>query len=196
MLEEGALPQEVDAAVEGLGFAMGPFAVSDISGLDIAWAMRKRKAVTRDPRERYVRIADRLCEMGRLGRKTGSGWYDYAEAGSGRGKVDPAVTEIVREEAAARGAARSFTEKDIQRRVLGAILNEAASVLEDGVARSAADIDLVLVNGYGFSKFRGGPLFIASRMRQPEVDAMIDDVEAASGFGFRRADVRKMLESL
>lgn len=186
MLEEGALPQDIDAAVEGLGFAMGPFAVSDISGLDIAWAMRKRKAATRDPRERYVRIADRLCEMGRLGRKTGSGWYDYAEAGAGRGKVSPVVTDIVHEEAAAHDDPRSFSEKDIQRRVLGAIVNEAALVLQDGIARSAADIDLVLVNGYGFSKFRGGPLFLASRMQRQEVEALIDEVEQAVGFGFRR----------
>lgn len=196
MLEEGALPQEVDAAVEGLGFAMGPFAVSDISGLDIAWAMRKRKAATRDPRERYVRIADRLCEMGRLGRKTGSGWYDYAEAGSGRGKVDPVVTDIVREAAASYGSPRSFSEKDIQRRVLGAIVNEAALALEDGVARSGSDIDLVLVNGYGFSKFRGGPLFLASRMPASEIEAILDEVESVSGFGFRRGNVSAMLRDL
>ncbi|MGV6874068.1 3-hydroxyacyl-CoA dehydrogenase NAD-binding domain-containing protein [Pseudochelatococcus sp. B33] len=196
MLEEGALPQEVDAAMEAFGFAMGPFAVSDLSSLDIAWAMRKRRAPTRDPRERYVSIADRLCEMGRLGRKTGLGWYDYADTGSGRGKADPAVTAIVKEAAAAHGLSRSFSEKDIQRRALGAIVNEAALVLEDGIARSAADIDLVLVNGYGFSKFRGGPLFLASRLPKSEVDTMLEEVAAASGFGFRPGNVHKMLEDV
>lgn len=195
MLEEGALPQDIDTAIEGLGFAMGPFAVSDVSGLDIAWAMRKRKAVSRDPRERYVTIADRLCEMGRLGRKTGAGWYDYSDAGTGRGKADPLVTEIVQAEATKHGASRNFSEKDIQRRVLGAIINEAALALEDGVARSVADIDLVLVNGYGFSKFRGGPLFLASRMPEAEVDRMIDEVQEATGFGFRRGDVRRVLSA-
>lgn len=196
MLEEGAFPSEIDAAVETLGFAMGPFAVSDISGLDIAWLMRKRKAATRDPRERYVRIADRLCELGRLGRKTGLGWYDYAGVTSGRGKVDPAVTAIIREEAAKRGPTRSFTEKDIQRRVLGAIVNESALLLNDGTARSAAEIDLVLVNGYGFSKFNGGPLFLASHLKDADIEAMIEEAEQAVGFGFRRGNTRALLESL
>jgi len=196
MLEEGALPHEIDAAVEGLGFAMGPFVVSDLSGLDIAWLTRKRKAATRDPRERYVRIADRLCEMGRLGRKTGAGWYDYANTGSGRGKVDPTVTEIVREEAALKGEARTLTAEEIQRRALGAILNEAALIVEEGIARSAAEVDLVLVNGYGFSKFRGGPLFVASRMSEAETSAMVDMAGQATGFGFRRGNVAELLRAL
>jgi 3-hydroxyacyl-CoA dehydrogenase len=196
MLEEGALPHEVDGALEALGFAMGTFAVSDVSGLDIAWLTRKRKAPTRDPRERYVHIADRLCEMGRLGRKTGAGWYDYADAGSGRGKVDPVVVEIVREEAARRGPPRNFSEGEIQRRALGAILNEAALILAEGIARSAAEIDLVLVNGYGFSKYRGGPLFLASRMSDAEVEAMIREVEQATGPTFVHGDVKAMLDSI
>ena len=190
MLQEGALPQEIDAAVEAMGFAMGVFAVSDLSGLDIAWMMRKRKSATRDPRERYVPIADRLCEMGRLGRKTGAGWYDYQGVNSGRGKIDPLVTQMVRDEAARYGPARSFSEKDIQRRVLGTIVNEAALILSEGMARSAAEIDLVLVNGYGFSKYHGGPLFLASRLDSTDVEAMIDEVEQAVSFGFRRGDVQ------
>lgn len=196
MLEEGALPHEIDAAVEALGFAMGPFAVSDLSGLDIAWLTRKRKAANRDPRERYVRIADRLCELGRLGRKTGAGWYDYSDASAGRGKVDPAVTAIVREEAANHGASRVLSVEEIQMRALGAILNEAALIVEEGVARSAAEIDLVLVNGYGFSKFKGGPIFAASLMPEADTLAMIDMIELATGFGFRRGDVSELLRAL
>lgn len=196
MLEEGAQPHEIDAAVEGLGFTMGPFAVSDLSGLDIAWLNRKRKAATRDPRERYVRIADRLCELGRLGRKTGAGWYDYSDTSAGRGKVDPVVTAIVSEEAAGHGASRVVSPEEIQTRALGAILNEAALIVEEGVARSAAEIDLVLVNGYGFSKFKGGPLFTASLMSDADVSAMIDMVEQATGFGFRRGNVCGLLQAL
>lgn len=196
MLEEGAQPHEIDAAVEGLGFVMGPFAVSDLSGLDIAWLTRKRKAGTRDPRERYVRIADRLCELGRLGRKTGAGWYDYSDTSAGRGKVDPVVTAIVCEDAAGHGASRVVSTEEIQMRALGAILNEAALIVEEGVARSAAEIDLVLVNGYGFSKFKGGPLFMASLMSDADVSAMIDMVEQATGFGFRRGSVFGLLQAL
>lgn len=196
MLQEGALPHEIDQAIERLGFAMGPFAVSDLSGLDIAWLTRKRKAVGRDPRERYVAIADRLCEMGRLGRKTGAGWYDYAETTSGRGKADPIVNAIVREEAEKHGPSRTFTDREIQQRALGAIVNEAALIVEEGIARSAADVDLVMVNGYGFSKFRGGPLFVASRMDDAEVTSMIDAVEQAVGFGFKRGDSIGLLDAI
>ncbi|MDF2813766.1 MAG: 3-hydroxyacyl-CoA dehydrogenase, partial [Microvirga sp.] len=174
---------------------MGPFAVSDLSGLDIAWLTRKRRAVDRDPRERYVAIADRLCEMGRLGRKTGAGWYDYSQTASGRGKADPIVNAIVKEEAEKHGPSRTFTDSEIQQRALGAIVNEAALIVEEGIARSAADVDLVMVNGYGFSKFRGGPLFVASRMDDAEVTSMIDAVEQAAGFGFKRGDSIGLLDT-
>jgi 3-hydroxyacyl-CoA dehydrogenase len=196
MLQEGALPHEIDRAIERLGFAMGPFAVSDLSGLDIAWLTRKRRAVDRDPRERYVAIADRLCEMGRLGRKTGAGWYDYSQTASGRGKADPIVNAIVKEEAEKHGPSRTFTDSEIQQRALGAIVNEAALIVEEGIARSAADVDLVMVNGYGFSKFRGGPLFVASRMDDAEVTSMIDAVEQAAGFGFKRGDSIGLLDTI
>ena len=99
MLEEGATPREVDAAMESLGLPMGPFAVADLSGLDIAWARRKRLAPTRDPRERYVAIPDTLCEMGRLGRKTNAGWYRYVD---GRRADDPVVNDIIDTAARAR----------------------------------------------------------------------------------------------
>ena len=104
MLEDGALPQEVDAAMTGFGFPMGVFAMQDLAGLDIAWAMRKRRAATRPASERYVAIADRLCEMGRLGRKTGAGWYDYPDGGAGQ--PSPVTERIILEESARRGIAR------------------------------------------------------------------------------------------
>lgn len=189
LLEEGARPSEVDAAAEALGFAMGPFAVNDLSGLDIAWRMRRSKAGSRDPQERYVPILDRLCEMGRFGRKAGAGWYDYDEGGRGRGRESDVVAGVIEELRPARYRGQQVDAETIGKRLLGAIVNEAANVLTDGVARAPGDIDVVLVNGYGFSRFKGGPLFQASRMPRAEVEAMIDLVEAAVGFGFRRGNL-------
>ena len=188
MLGEGALPHEVDSAVESLGFAMGPFAVSDLSGLDVAWRMRQSKAARRDPRERYVVVADRLCERGRLCRKTGAGWYDYPEGTRDRVPSE-LVARVIAENRPAGLAPRPVAAEEIRRRVLGTIVNEAACILEDRVARATGDIDLVLVYGYGFSRFKGGPLFQASRMRRAEVASTIDEVAAAIGFGFRRGNL-------
>lgn len=116
LLEDGAYPEEIDAALEALGFAMGPFAVSDMSGLDIAWRTRKRLAARRDPRERYVDILDRLCEAGRLGRKTKAGWYVYHADGK-RGEADAAVAAIIDNASRARGIRRrSFTLEELQQR--------------------------------------------------------------------------------
>ena len=158
-LEDGALPWEVDAALEAYGFAMGPFAVSDLSGLDIAWARRKRLASTRDPAERYFAAADRLCELGRFGRKTGSGWYRYD--GSQR-QPDPAVEAVIIEERQRKGISPSpVSAAEIQSRARAAIVNEAARILEEGIAASPSDIDLVLIHGYGYPVWRGGPMFDA-----------------------------------
>jgi 3-hydroxyacyl-CoA dehydrogenase len=180
-LEDGALPWDVDAALETYGFAMGPFAVSDLSGLDIAWARRKRLAAARDPAERYVEVADRLCEMGRFGRKTGSGWYGYE--GSKR-LPDPLVADIIAEERQRKGRSpRAVPAEEIQSRARAAIVNEAARILEEGIAASPSDIDLVLINGYGYPVWRGGPLFDADRIG---LASIVEDVErmcAANGAG-------------
>ncbi|PRX48202.1 3-hydroxyacyl-CoA dehydrogenase [Prauserella shujinwangii] len=192
MLEEGALPEQVDAALEEFGFAMGPFAVGDLSGLDIAWANRKRLAATRDPRERVPGVLDRLCERGRFGRKSGAGYYRYPD-GSRRGEVDETVHEIIREVSAERGfSRREFAAEEIRRRALGAIVNEAGLVLADGIAERPSDIDVVLVHGYGFPADRGGPLYWAARHRA-DVEAGIAAAERATGFGFRRADLARLL---
>ena len=192
-LDDGALPQEIDAAATGLGFAMGLFAVSDISGLDIAWRLRQSKAASRDARERYVTIPDAVCELGRLGRKTEAGWYDYDRAG--KPVPSPAVTELVKANAARHG--RPAPEaKAISGAIMGAIVNEAALLVEEGIARSAQDIDVVLVNGYGFARHKGGPLFQAARLPPEEVVAMVDLAEQATGWGFRRGDVEALLAGL
>ena len=159
---EGASPAAIDRAIENYGFAMGPFAVSDLAGLDIAWAMRKRRAATRDPDERYVEVADRLCELGRLGRKSSRGWYLYSER-SRRRVPDPEVEAMFAAERAAKGVqARKISDDEIVRRLLAAIVNEGEKVVAAGIAQRPSDIDLVFVHGYGFPPTRGGPMFAAN----------------------------------
>jgi 3-hydroxyacyl-CoA dehydrogenase len=161
MVEDGAAPEAVDAAMKAYGFPMGIFAMQDMAGLDIGWAARKRRAPTRDPKERYVRIADRICELGRFGQKTGSGWFNYPE-GSRRGEPDPIVEAIILEEAAASGVTRrSFTEEEIMARILGAMVSEGEAILAEGIAQSSEAIDVVMINGYGFPRHKGGPMFAA-----------------------------------
>src|SRR5262249_15138987 len=183
LVEDGAWPEDVDRALESYGFAMGPFAVFDLAGLDIAWAGRKRRAAIRDPRERYVAVADRLCERGRFGRKTGRGWDLYPE-GAKKPVPDPEVHALIEAEAAGHGIKRrSVSAEEIQRRALAAMINEAAKILADGIALRASDIDLVLANGYGFPAFRGGPLFSADARGLAAVLADVEAMHRAAGFG-------------
>jgi 3-hydroxyacyl-CoA dehydrogenase len=163
LLEDGALPQQVDAAMEAYGFAMGPFAVFDLAGLEIAWARRKRQAATRDPKARYVDIADHLCEAGRLGMKTGRGWYRYRD---GKREVDPEVTALIEQRRAAKGLiSRSISDDEIRQRLLAAMAAEGAALLSEGIAARASDIDLVMINGYGFPAHKGGPMFAADQAK-------------------------------
>ena len=142
LIEDGASPQSVDAAMVDLGLAIGPFAVGDMSGLDIAWARRKRLAATRDPNQRYVSIADTLCESGRLGKKTGAGWYAYPE-GASRGIPDAVVDGLIAEARADKGiVAREIHMREIQQRVICSMLVAAAAVVSSGVAQQASDIDV------------------------------------------------------
>ena len=156
MMEDGASPYEIDAAMRAFGYPMGPYQVSDLAGGDIGWATRKRKAATRDPRERYVQIADRICERGWFGQKTGRGYYIY----EGRDRrEDPEVLEIIDAERRRAGVnARSFTAEEIQERYMAAMVNEAAKVLDEGIALRPLDIDVTLLYGYGFPRWRGGPM--------------------------------------
>ena len=178
LLEDGASPQQVDAALERYGFAMGPFAVADMTGLDIAWARRKRQQHGRAPDERYVSIPDRVCEAGRLGRKTGRGWFDY-DAGSAQ--PAPEVAAIIDQERAKRRAAsRDITDSQIQIRTLAAMVNEGSKVLEEGISSRSSDIDLVFVNGFGFPALRGGPMFAGDHQG---LAALLDEVETAHAQG-------------
>jgi 3-hydroxyacyl-CoA dehydrogenase len=147
--------------LEAYGFPMGLFAVYDMAGLDIAWARRKRQAATRDPAARYVAIADRLCEAGRFGRKAGRGWYAYAD---GRRTIDPDVTALIESVRAAKAiVARRFSQQEIVERLLAAMATEGDALLASHIAARAGDIDLVMINGYGFPAQKGGPMFAAGR---------------------------------
>jgi 3-hydroxyacyl-CoA dehydrogenase len=157
LVEDGALPQEIDAAIEAYGFAMGPFAVFDLAGLEIAWARRKRQAGTRDPNRRYVDIADRLCEAGRFGQKSRRGWYAYPE---GKRTPDPEVTALIETSRARKGIVpRKIAAGEIVSRLLRAMTAEGKALLAEGIVERASDIDLVMINGYGFPAHKGGPMF-------------------------------------
>ena len=158
MIEDGASPYAIDAALLGFGFPMGPYAVADLAGLDIGWANRKRLAPTRDPKERYVEIADRICERGWFGQKTGRGYYLYPD-GARKGTPDPEVEAIIAEERAKKGIApRDFTAEEIVSRYLAAMINEGAKVVAEGIALRPLDVDVTLLYGYGFPRWRGGPM--------------------------------------
>ena len=160
LLEEGAVPQQVDQALEKFGFAMGLFRVGDLAGNDVGWAIRKRRYVEK-PHVRYSRIADRLCEQGRFGQKTGLGWYRY-EAGRRDPLPDPAVERLIEDYRLEIGVTpRQIGEAEIVERCVYALVNEGARLLEEGIALRASDIDVVYLAGYGFPRHRGGPMFFA-----------------------------------
>jgi 3-hydroxyacyl-CoA dehydrogenase len=196
MLEEGSYPEDIDTAMQGFGFRMGPFAVADKSGLDSAWNLRRRVASGRDPKIRYVRIADELCEAGRFGKKAGAGWYRYPTEAS-RGEPDPVVRALIDAAAVAKGLPRhALSAERIVFRALTAMVNEAALVLEEGVAARASDIDVAMVHGYGFPSSEGGPLFWAMSQERSRVLTELAHVASMSGFGFREGPVERLLDSL
>ena len=163
LVEDGATPEQVDRALTDFGMAMGIFAVDDMAGVDIAWRVRQELNQFSEPGARKPLVADKLCELGRFGQKTGGGWYRY---GADRKPLpDPDVLALIEETTTAAGITRrSFTSEEIIERTIYALINEGARVLEEGVALRAADIDTVYVSGYGFPAYRGGPMFYADRV--------------------------------
>ena len=160
LLEEGATPQQIDRAMEKWGMAMGPFRVGDLAGNDISWAVRKRRYVEK-PNVLYSRIADRLCEMGRFGQKTGAGWYRY-EPGKRDAIPDPVVEEMIANYRQEKGIKpRKIGDEEIIERCVYSLVNEGAKILEEGIAARASDIDMVYLTGYGFPLHRGGPMLYA-----------------------------------
>ena len=161
LIEEGALPQQVDHAIESFGFAMGPFRMCDLAGLDIGWAIRKRRKSEGLVSKRYVSIPDQLCERGWFGQKTGGGYYTY-ESGSRVAIVNPEVNAIVENASSEKGITRRTIEaNEIVDRLMYALINEGAGILAEGVAQRASDIDVIYAAGYGFPRYRGGPMFYA-----------------------------------
>jgi 3-hydroxyacyl-CoA dehydrogenase len=162
LVEEGATPEMVDDALTRFGMAMGIFAVDDMAGIDVAWRVRQELGHFREPGVRRPLVQDKLVEQGRLGQKRGKGWYRYGD--DRKAIPDPEVVELIR--ATARDAAipqQAFTADGIVERTVYALINEGARVLEEGYAQRAADIDVIYVNGYGFPRWRGGPMFFADR---------------------------------
>ncbi len=160
LVEEGASPQQVDRALEKFGMAMGPFRMSDLAGNDVGWYIRKRRYIE-TPQLVYSRIADRLCELGRFGQKTGLGWYRY-EPGRRDALPDPAVDALIAAYRAEHGVTpRTVEDREIVERCIYALVNEGARILEDGIASRASDIDVVYLTGYGFPLYRGGPMHYA-----------------------------------
>jgi 3-hydroxyacyl-CoA dehydrogenase len=190
-LEDGALPAEVDAALEAYGFAMGPFAVLDMAGLDVDWMMRKRRAPTRDPRERYSRVYDWICEGGNFGQKTGAGFYIHQ---NGKRLPNPAAEALILRAAAERGTTRHPVSADsIQQRVHATMVNEGARILADGIAARPSDIDVVLVHGYGYPAWRGGPMHEADEIGLDVVLKRVEAMHAESGFGWEPAPLLQEL---
>ncbi|MGM9489867.1 3-hydroxyacyl-CoA dehydrogenase NAD-binding domain-containing protein [Ideonella sp. YS5] len=160
LLEEGCTPQQVDKAVEKFGFAMGPFRMGDLAGNDVGWYIRKRRYVEK-PNLRYSKTADLLCELGRFGQKTGAGWYDY-QAGKRDAIPSPVVEKMIVDHRAAMGITpRKISDEEIVHRLVFALVNEGARLLEEGIALRASDIDMVYLTGYGFPLHRGGPMCYA-----------------------------------
>jgi 3-hydroxyacyl-CoA dehydrogenase len=173
LLDEGCSPQQVDAAAYNWGMAMGPLAMGDMAGLDIGWEIRKRRYVER-PNFVYSKIGDKVAELGRFGQKTSKGWYRY-DLPNRTPIPDPEVEEIIKKYRSENSIkTRSISDEEIVERLIYALVNEAAYILEEGIALRASDIDMVYLTGYGFPPWRGGPMFYADTVGLPKVLASIE----------------------
>ncbi len=189
LLADGALPHQIDAAMRGFGYAMGPFEMQDMAGLQIAWANRKRQAATRDPGERYETISDMLCEMGRLGQRSGRGWYRYEE-GSRTPLRDPEVEALIEEYSGKRGIARrEFSAEDITARLIAVLVNEGARIVEEGIAAGFDEVDMVQIHGYGFPRWRGGPMHHARTLGWKEISRTMRQVAGESPGSWPLAEI-------
>jgi 3-hydroxyacyl-CoA dehydrogenase len=180
LLVAGALPQQIDAALQNFGMAMGPFRMADLAGLDIGWAIRKRRAAE-FPDGDFSNVADILCEAGRFGQKTGAGFYRY-EAGARDAIADPAVTAIIARFREQKGVVpRTVTDSEIVERCVYALINEGARIVDEGIAQRSSDVDLVYLNGYGFPAYRGGPMFYADNVGLLTVARALNRIAAVPG---------------
>jgi 3-hydroxyacyl-CoA dehydrogenase len=174
LLLEGVMPHEVDGALTEFGFPMGPFAMSDLAGLDVGWRMRKAQGLKAE-------VADALCEQGRFGQKTGKGFYVY-EAGSRSGRPDPEVEQIIVAASKRLGVTRRpIDRKEIVERLIFPMINEGARILEEGIAQRPGDIDVIWIYGYGFPIWRGGPMFYADTIGLPYIRDRLAALAKATG---------------
>lgn len=179
LIADGCEPAEIDKAMVSFGMAMGPFAVFDLAGLDVAWAMRKRLAAQRPASERYIDIPDKLCELGRLGRNAGQGWYDYVD---GKPVPSAAVSAIISQSRSQAGLTpKQFSSEEIVSALLTAMASEAGLVVEEGIAAQPEDIDVALCNGFGFPRHEGGPLYWACKQDRHNLLERIAQLAASSG---------------
>jgi 3-hydroxyacyl-CoA dehydrogenase len=187
VVEEGATPEQVDGALTRFGMAMGIFEVDDMAGLDVAWRVREELGQFSDPQRRRPLVADKLCAMGRLGQKTGKGWYMYS--GGRKAMPDDEVVSLIREEARkAQIPQRSSTDEEIVERTLYGMINEGARILEEGLAQRSSDIDVIYLNGYGFPASRGGPMFYADTVGTKGIlDSVVAFTKSTASAGSPRA---------
>jgi len=194
LVEEGALPQQVDKVLYDWGFAMGPFAVMDLAGIDVGWRIRKERAATRDPSLPYTStVADRLAEMDRFGQKTRRGWYIYEE-GSRVPTPDPEVEAMLKQVSEEKGISRrDISDEEIFKRCMYQLVNEGAKILDEGIAMRSGDIDVIYIYGYGFPVFRGGPMFYAEQVGLKNVSDDIAKFNEAHGVSWDPSSLLKRL---
>ena len=193
LLEEGALPAQVDKALTDWGMAMGVFAMGDMAGNDVGWRIRKQQAASRPNDRRYSHLADQICETGRFGQKTGAGWYRY-EKGSRTPVPDPAIEKLILAESKRLGVTRqTIGDEEIIKRLIYALVNEGAKLLEEGIALRASDIDIIYITGYGFPAWRGGPMFYADTVGLDKVLADVERLHRTHGYFWRPAPLLERL---
>ena len=193
LVEEGAMPQDVDRVIFGFGFPMGPFAMGDLAGLDVGWRIRKARAGKRPNHLRYSPLGDRICERGWFGQKTGRGWYRY-EAGDRTPRPDPEIEALIIENSKALGIERRrIDDQEILERCLYPLVNEAARILEEGIAARASDIDVVWLNGYGFPAWRGGPMHWADTIGAKAILEAVERYHARHGESWAPAPLLRRL---
>jgi 3-hydroxyacyl-CoA dehydrogenase len=193
LLEEGALPWQVDKALTDWGMAMGVFAMGDMAGNDVGWRIRKQQAASRPNDRRYSHLSDQICEMGRYGQKTNAGWYRY-ENGSRTPLPDPAIETLILAESKRLGVTRqTIADDEIVKRTIYALVNEGAKLLEEGIALRASDIDIIYITGYGFPAWRGGPMFYADTVGLDKVLADVQRFHRTHGYFWRPAPLLEKL---
>ncbi len=192
-VEDGALPHEVDAALKKFGYAMGIFAVHDMAGNDVGYQTRKAQMATRPQDRRWNDLIMKLCDLGRLGQKTGKGWYRY-EPGDRTPQRDPELEQYIAEESTRMGIARQpMSEEEILKRCVYGMVNEGAKLLEQGIALRPSDIDITYLTGYGFPAHHGGPMYLADRIGLEQVLAEIERFHAQDGYWWQPAPLLQQL---